>query len=117
MKFVIDDYRKQEIRINGKLENFGNTEEDLREKEKKKNELGIIFKEKELELKRTEEKVLKLKRVKEFFDQKEIDFNKITQKIEHDKLTLNRLNSTMNELSNQINEINLKESANRKDKA
>ena len=52
MKFVIDDYRKQEIRINGKLENFGNTEEDLREKEKKKNELGIIFKEKELELKR-----------------------------------------------------------------
>ena len=35
---------------------------------------------------------------------------KYTQKIEHDKLTLNRLNSTMNELSNQINEINLKES-------
>ncbi len=110
MKFVIDDYRKQEIRINGKLENFSNAEEDLKNKEKKKDELDLLFKERELELKRTEEKVLKLKRVKEFFDQKEIDFNKISQKIEHDKLMLNRLNSTMDELSNQINEINLKES-------
>ena len=110
MKFVIDNYRKQEIRISGKLENFDNTEEDLKNKKKKKDELKLLFKEKELELKKTEEKVLKLKRVKEFFDQKEINFNKISQKIEHDKLTLNRLKSTIEELSNQINEINLKES-------
>jgi exonuclease SbcC len=110
MKFVIDDYKKEEVRINGKLENLGNVEEDLKNKEKKKDELYLLFNEKELGLKNTEEKVLKLKRVKEFFDQKEIDFNKISQKIEHDKLMLNKLNSTMNELSNQINEISLKES-------
>ncbi|WP_414468924.1 AAA family ATPase [Methanobacterium sp. ACI-7] len=109
MKFVIDDYKNQEIRINGKLENLGNIEEEKKKKEIKRNELTSILTEIEFDLAKREEKLGKLKTVKEFFDQKEIEFNKLKQAIEHGNLTLNRLNINEKDLSNQINEISNKE--------
>lgn len=109
MKFIIDDYRKQEIRINGKLENFGNTEEDLKKKENKMDELTSGIMDMELELGKREEKLGKLKTVKEFFDQKELMFTKLKQEIEHGNLTLNRLNITKKRLIDQIRDINNKE--------
>lgn len=109
MKFVIDDYRKQEIRINGKLENLGNAEEDLKKKENKMDELTSRILDMESKLGKTEEKLGKLKTVKEFFDKKELMFNKVKQDIEHGDLTLNRLKKLEEKLSNQLIDIEKKE--------
>jgi len=109
MKFIIDDYRKQETRINGKLENFRSTEEDLKKKENKMDELTSIIKDMKSESDKTKEKLGKLKTVKEFFDKKELMFNKLKQEIEHGNLTLNRLKKLKEKLNNQISDINNKE--------
>ena len=110
MKFIIKDYNDREIHINGKLANFQSTEENLKSKQDKRDELNIILSKKDSELKKTEEKLNKLKTIKEFFDRKEIEYNNLKREIEHNQSIFIRLNKTRDELSRQIEEINIKES-------
>ena len=109
MKFLIDDYKAQEIRIKGKLDNFKKVEGDLKDKEIKRDELNNLLKEMDLELTEKENKLKKLRIIKEFFDKKENDYDLINQKIEHEKNMINGLITNKAELSKKSSEIIIKE--------
>ena len=109
MKFVIDEYKQREIRINGKLDNFEKVQNNLNQKEQEKEELTAIVDNKEHELKKTKEKLQKFKNIKEFFDKKESEFRSINEKIEHEKYILTRLNTSKTDLSEKIEGIIIKE--------
>lgn len=109
MKFVIDEYSMQEIHINGKLENLGKITDEKTEKEENRDELISSLEESSSKLKEAEEKFNILKRAKEFFDQKEINYNNINQKLIHNESILEMHNKDKESFNEKIRSINDKE--------